>query len=209
MTDLRVWTAAEVENGAAPALAPVLRWSQEYLVSPHPDLGRTGPVCPYTQPSLRKNLFYLALPTVGDPATAVAALRSWHARLSASLSEGDRELLTLLLVLPEVDRADSTELDLLQRKAKDEFVADGLMIGQFHPTCPEPGLWNPDFRPLRSPVPLLAVRQMLVYDLLFLVDDHGHTDSYLRRFAPEIPARVRDQLTTRLVNGPYSEAMSA
>ncbi|CRK62118.1 hypothetical protein [Alloactinosynnema sp. L-07] len=209
MTDLRVWTAAEVERGDQPALSSVLRWSQDYLVSPHADLGRTGPVCPYTQPSLRKNLFHLALPTTDDLAGAVAALRSWHTRLSADLDDADRELLTLLLVLPDMDHTDSTELDLLQRKAKDEFVADGLMIGQFHPTCPEPGLWNPDFRPLRSPVPLLAVRQMLVFDLLFLIDDLDHADSYLRRFAPAIPARVRDQLITRLVNRSYSEAMSA
>ncbi|HVK25555.1 MAG TPA: hypothetical protein VM677_29700 [Actinokineospora sp.] len=209
MTGLKLWTAAEVDGGAEPALASVLRWSQEYLVSPHPDLGRTGPVCPYTQPSLRKNLFYLALPESTDLAASVAALRSCHARLAADLDPDDQELLTLLLVLPDLDHTDSTELDLVQRKAKDEFVADGLMIGQFHPVCAEPGLWNPGFRPLRSPVPLLAVRQMLVFDLLFLVDDFGHADSYLRRFAPAIPARVRDQLITRLVTRSYSEAMSA
>jgi hypothetical protein len=32
----------------------------------------------------------------------------------------------------------------------------------------EPGLRNPDFRPLRSPVPMLAIRHMVESDLLFM-----------------------------------------
>ena len=124
---------------------------------------------------------------------------TWHERLSADLSTADRELLALLVVLPHIDREDSRELDELQRKAKDEFVANGLMIGQFHPSCPEQGLWSGTFRPLRSPVPLLAVRQLLVFDLPFL-DHQAHLDQYLRRFADALPARMRDQLVTRLMN---------
>lgn len=199
-----IWSAGEVERGEVPAehrrdLHRVLRWGQDFLVSPHPHLGRGGPVCPYTQPSLRKDLFHLAAPTGPDLAEAVSSLRDWHGKLSEGLDEGDQELLTLLMVLPHLDPTDSTELDLLQRRAKDDFVAEGLMIGQFHPTCDEPGLWNPAFRPLRSPVPLLAVRRMLVFDLLFLVEVDTHLDAYLRRFAPAIPARVRAQITDRMV----------
>ncbi|SDI44686.1 hypothetical protein SAMN05192558_104431 [Actinokineospora alba] len=213
---LFVWTADEIARGEIPAehareLTEVLRWSQDFLVSPHPDLGRGGPVCPYTQPSLRRDLFYIAVPRDprADLSKTVARLRSWHERLSTGLDEEERELLAVLIVLPGLDYTDSTELDLLQRKAKDDFVANGLMIGQFHPVCDEPGLWNPSFRPLRAPVPLLAVRRMLVFDLLFLVGDLGHADSYLRRFAPAIPARVRHQLVTRLVSTDSREALSA
>jgi hypothetical protein len=131
----------------------------------------------------------------------VSRLRTWHERISATLDPRDRELLALLMVLPHLDREDSTELDELQREAKDEFVADGLMIGQFHPVCPQPGLWSHTFRPLRSPIPLLAVRQLLVFDLPFLVDVDVHIDEYLKRFADAIPARMRDQLVARLTGG--------
>ncbi|MCB5178532.1 DUF6875 domain-containing protein [Streptomyces antimicrobicus] len=200
------WTASEVARGEVPPphagpLLPVLLWSKDFLVSSHPELGRTGPVCPYTQPSLRKDLFHLALPSADceDLSSAVDSLRTRHAKLSAPLSPEDRELLTILLVLPGFDPTDSTELDELQRKAKDEFVAEGLMIGQFHPLCEEPGLYNDSFRPLRSPVPLLAVRKLLVFDLPFLVGDDAHMDHYLQRFAPEIPTRIRDQLVSRVV----------
>lgn len=203
---IRSWTADEVSRGEVPdrcldPLARVLAWSREFLVSGHPGLGRSGPVCPYTQPSLRKGLFHLALPSAGcdDLGSAVDSLRTRHAALSAPLSQEDRELLTILLVLPGFDPADSVELDELQRKAKDEFVAEGLMIGQFHPMCEEPGLYNEAFRPLRAPVPLLAVRKLLVFDLPFLVGDDAHLEHYLQRFAPSLPARVRDQLVSRVV----------
>ena len=211
---LRLWPASEVRDGAAPEpVAEILRWSEEFLVSSHPDLGRTGPVCPYTAPSLRKDLYYLGVPvddgTGLDLPALVAQLPSWHARLSAGLPEDSQAQQVeqaiakkpdVLVVLPHLDHADSTELDELQHKAKDEFVANGLMLGQFHPTCPEPGLWSRTFRPLRSPVPLLAVRQLLVFDLPFL-ESEPHLAQYLGRFADTIPARMRDQLVSRLTRG--------
>lgn len=203
---LLLWSASQVRRGEVPdphrePLGEILRWSEEFLVSSHPELGRTGPVCPYTAPSLRKDLYYLGMPVDDggglDMPSVIARLRAWHGRLSAGLSQEDEELLALLVVLPHLDHEDSTELDELQRKAKDEFVANGLMIGQFHPVCPEPGLWSRTFRPLRSPVPLLAVRRLLVFDLPFL-DSEPHLDQYLRRFADRIPARMRYQLVSRL-----------
>ncbi|MFF4011849.1 DUF6875 domain-containing protein [Streptomyces sp. NPDC001717] len=203
---IQSWTAGEIARGEVPAdaigpLLQVLMWSRDFLVSSHPELGRSGPVCPYTQPSLRKELFHLALPSADceDLSQAVDSLRTRHATLSEPLSPDDRELLTILLVLPGFDPTDSVELDELQRKAKDEFVAEGLMIGQFHPVCEEPGLYNESFRPLRAPLPLLAVRKLLVFDLPFLVGDDSHMDHYLQRFAPEIPSRIRDQLVSRVV----------
>ncbi|MFI9332051.1 DUF6875 domain-containing protein [Kitasatospora sp. NPDC052868] len=207
--DLRLFSAEQIERGEAaahPEVGEILHWSRHFLTTAHPDLGRSGPVCPYTQPSLRRGLFHVAVveggdgPGGGDLPAVVGRLRSWYDRLSQRLSEeSDRELLTVLLVLPQLDRADSTVLDELQRKAKDEFVSQGLMIGQFHPVCAEGGLWNAAFRPLRSPVPLLAVRKLLVFDLPFLVGDETHLDHYLRRFAPEVPARIRDQLVSGMM----------
>lgn len=203
-SEVLIWTAAEVDDGNVPVgylphVTEILAWARRYLVSSHPELGRNGPVCPYTQPSLNKGLFHLAA-TSGDTdvGAAVESLRSWHERLSRRMPAADRELLTILLVLPHLDFHDSTGLDELQREAKDRFVADGLMIGQFHPACNAPGLWNHDFKALRAPVPLLAIRKLVVFDLPFLMDNTAHAESYLRQFAPDIPPRIRDQLVARL-----------
>jgi hypothetical protein len=198
------WSAAEVDAGDVPDehlphVSEILAWARKYLVSPHPELGRNGPVCPYTQPSLHKGLFHLAaLAGEGDVNEAVESLRGWYERLGSTMSTADRELLTVLLVLPHLDHDDPSGLDELQRVAKDKFVEDGLMIGQFHPVCEAPGLWNPDFKALRAPVPLLAIRKLVVFDLPFLVDHKAHAESYIRRFAPDIPPRVRKQLAQRM-----------
>lgn len=194
-----VRSAAEVASGdTGPELARVLAWAQSYLVSPDPDLGRRGPVCPYTQPSLQRGLFYLATSAGTDVQEAVDCLRAWYGAATSAMPAADRELLTVLLVLPHVDPVDPAPLDDLQRKAKDDFVDNGLMIGQFHPACDGPGLWNPHFRPLRAPIPLLAIRKLVVFDLPFLMDHRNHLESFLRRFAPDIPPRVRRQLAARL-----------
>jgi len=204
---VHIWTAAEVDAGRVPAeqrdpVGEILAWARRYLVHSHPELGRSGPVCPYTQPSLHKGLFHLAALTEtggADIADAVEGLRSWYEKLAAELTDQDRELLTLLLVLPHLDRESSAALDEVQRRAKDRFVADGVMIGQFHPACEAPGLWNPHFKALRAPVPLLAVRRLVVFDLPFLMDTAVHAENYLRQFAPDIPPRIRDQLVRRIV----------
>ncbi|MDH6705908.1 hypothetical protein P3T27_002630 [Kitasatospora sp. MAA19] len=213
---LRVYSADQIDAGAAAhhaEAAEVLAWSRRFLTTAHPDLGRSGPVCPYTQPSLRRGLFHIAVAEPGadgDLPALVGELRAWYERLLAGLvEESDRELLTVLLVLPGLDRTDSTVLDEAQRKAKDEFVEQGLMIGQFHPACEEPGLWNRSFRPLRAPVPLLAVRKLLVFDLPFLVDDEDHLAHYLARFAPEVPARIRDQLVCGMTEHRRAVRLSA
>ncbi|MCE7001494.1 hypothetical protein LWC34_01355 [Kibdelosporangium philippinense] len=205
MSAVLIWTAAEVDDGKVPAeylphVRQVLEWSREYLVNSNPDLGRSGPVCPYTQPSLRKGLYYLAAPTTSDVDEAIRALREQYTALSAGLSPDDQELLTILLALPHLDYTDSTELDDLQRAAKDSFVAGGLMIGQFHPVCDEPGLWNAQFKALRAPLPLLAIRKLVVFDLPFVIDTDAHAESYLSRFAPDIPTRIRDQLVKRVAS---------
>jgi hypothetical protein len=68
------------------------------------------------------------------------------------------------------------------------------MIGQFHPKCDQPGLWNDDFRPLRSPIPLLAIRIMVPGDLPFLTGSDVHLAAYFARFAAGIPSELRIQL---------------
>jgi hypothetical protein len=202
--ELRLYSAAEVDAGAGRGpMRTILDWCRTFLVSPHPDLGRTGPVCPYTSSSLRRDLLYLATLAQATDIAGIAAtvgdVRRRYRRMADALPPDDAELLTFLVLLPDFDPADSSPLDALQRRVKDEYVTEGLMIGQFHPACDNPGLWNEGFRPLRAPIPLLAIRRMLVFDLPFLVEASHHLDAWLERFAPQLPPRVRTHLTARVL----------
>ena len=47
-------------------LAEVARWTVDYLCQWHPDLGRTGDVCPYTEVSMREDLLLAADPARRD-----------------------------------------------------------------------------------------------------------------------------------------------
>ena len=82
---------------------------------------------------------------------------------------------------------------------KDEFVKPGSDAGPVPPALPARGLWNADFRPLQSPVPLLAIREMVSSDLPFLVGSRAHASAYFQRYARTIPEHTRRFLVERLV----------
>jgi hypothetical protein len=124
--------------------------------------------------------------------------KQWFLELQRRAPEGKAHLVTVLSILPRIDRHDAAPLDALHAELKDEFVKDGVMIGQFHPTCGAAGLWDPEFRPLQSPVPLLAIRDMVSSDLPFLLGSPTHAATYFERFARGIPAHTRRFLIERL-----------
>ncbi|WP_326553335.1 DUF6875 domain-containing protein [Micromonospora sp. NBC_01813] len=179
------------------SLRAVVTWAREYLCRPHPDLGRTGNVCPYAQTALDRGTFYLTVQPGADPdlvavASRLAVYRDWF-RLLADQAGSSRMYCTILMVLPELPpgRA-SAVVDHLQDQLKGEYVAQGLMIGEFHDGPPDKGgLWNPDLRPLHSPVPILAIRHMVPTDYLFLESDPAQVSTYLRLYRDQVPAHLR------------------
>lgn len=181
------------------ALRRIVNWAQDYLCNPHPELGRKGPVCPYAQTALDRGTFYLAVcpgePTAGEMARTLDGYRDWFQRLVAppGVSQQFRTVLVLFPDLPD-ERA-AAVIDAAQQELKSDYVAAGLMIGEFYPgPPPKAGLWNPDFLPLGSPVPLLAIRQMVASDFPFLREAPEHVRAYLERFGDRPPAPLRDAI---------------
>jgi hypothetical protein len=181
-------------------LRAVVAWAQEYLCRPHQDLGRTGNVCPFVQPSIDRGMLYLSVVPGAEPdADAVAARlrlsREWFEQLSAGAGNA-RIFGAILTLLPDLPAHRATAvIDGLQGVLKSEFVERGMMIGEFHDGPPDKGgLWNPDFRPLRSPVPMLAMRHMVPTDFLFLQSEPEHVAAYLRLFGDQVPAHLRDRV---------------
>jgi hypothetical protein len=100
-----------------------------------------------------------------------------------------RMYLTYLVLFPDLRPASWTSvIDSCQRRLKPAFVRSGLMLGQFHPGPPdEPGLWNTEFRPLNSPIPILAIRFMTARDAMFLCQRGDFLAAYLERFGHCVP----------------------
>merc|ERR1711916_39272 len=78
----------------------------------------------------------------------------------------------VIFVFPDVPLARAHRVvDRAQAILKPEFVARGLMVGEFHLNNNQGGLRNPEFYPLRTPFPSLAIRHMVPSDVVFLSPD--------------------------------------
>eukprot|EP00505_MAST-04D_sp_SCG-Rhode-Island_P006597 Stramenopile-MAST_4_protein_6597 len=91
-------------------------------------------------------------------------------------------------------------IDNVQLKLKPEFVANGLMIGEFHKHNNACGLRNPDFYPLRTPSPALAIRRIVPTDLVFLSPS---------KYAPELRLKFLTSYLTQFEGDPSPGARKA
>ncbi|WP_034482661.1 DUF6875 domain-containing protein [Actinomadura oligospora] len=164
----------------------ITRWVRDYLCRPHPELGRSGAVCPYTRQALEGGRLLGAVwPTRPDgPEQVARVMRRYLSWFVARQDGADDPHRALLVAFPGVDEPDwGTIIEGAQRRLKPSFVRHGLMVGEFHPGPPAAqGIRNPGFRPLRSPLPILAVRPMVRSDLPFLDQAPWSLDAWTARF---------------------------
>ncbi|HEV8580105.1 MAG TPA: YbaK/EbsC family protein [Thermoanaerobaculia bacterium] len=200
LSDLRQDPPPERIADSLDPLRRIVAWAEEYLCRPHPELGREGPVCPYVQVAMKKGLFYLAVcrgrdfDRDGIEGTLVR-YRDWFLDLEPR-QEADAAFKTILILFPDLLPEDVPGLvDATQERLKPIYVEKGLMIGEFHAGPPKKaGLWNPDFLPLRSPVPMLVIRNMVPTDFAFLRGDKGLVEAYLACHGERIPAHLREEV---------------
>lgn len=162
------------------------RWLREYVSRPHPELGRPGAVCPFVEPALRAGTVLMGEWT-GLSQADHDAVREVVRSLVVTFEEtrwphANATMHTLLAVLPDLPEPLWFLLDDVQAEVKADLAGRGLMLGQFHPACPEPAARNPRFAVSRSPVPLLALRRMALHDVLFLHQDRRFFAAYRVRF---------------------------
>jgi heptaprenyl diphosphate synthase len=125
---------------------------------------------------------------------------------TAEWAHSNRTLHTVVAVLPELPRPLWSLLDEVQAELKPRLARRGMMLGQFHPDCPEPAARNPRFRVSRSPLPLLAIRRMALHDVLFLHRDPALFAEYRRRFGDRY---ARGTAVDPLFRQVYEEAAQA
>lgn len=176
------------------------KWVCDFLIEPHQDLGRAGPVCPFTGPSIERRLFWAGI-VDGDNIdfASMSEISDDMAEIYPELSPNsgkDAIFKAILAIFPDLVNFDTIEK--VQSCGKSKFIAKGMMLGQFYPGCAKPGLWNEDFKPLSSPLPMLAVRQMVSTDYPFLVDRPEWMAAYLKRFAPTVPPPARAYIVAKM-----------
>ncbi len=185
LVDLR-----SLEEAAVPEAHPDVRvladWVRQYLMRPHPDLGRTGHVCPFTAKAVRLALLRIGISPFG-PAdrhlilqTMQDAMQDFHA---LPCTRATRVFRTIIVGFPNcADAAGIAALQNVQNTMRHHSVVRGKMLGLFEPESKLIGLINPDFRPFCSPIPVLAIRMLVEQDAPFVARNPLLAPVYLLKF---------------------------
>jgi hypothetical protein len=174
------FTADEVRSlglDAGHELVSIADWCENFLGKPSGLVGRSGNVCPFVpEAMMRGSLKFAVVALIKRGIEAVAGIEEMidacrEHFLSRESADGKIDIFgSMVLIFPDVSAEEAQlVIDPSQRKLKPSFVREGLMLGEFHPFSPTPGLRNKSFRPLRSPIPLLAIRHMVESDVDFLM----------------------------------------
>jgi hypothetical protein len=179
---------------ADPDFAAIAEWIERFLCAPNAALGRSGDVCPFSRVAVSRNTIQF----FRNRSESVAALeRDIELHLEAFMSASRSNLYDCRIIVPVgIENADRAVEDV-QARWKPRFVEHHLMIGQFYPDCQKPGLWNREFRPLQSPVPLIAIRNMVLTDIAFLYHDEGYVQRYMEKFGERGGIALRQFQMTR------------
>ncbi|MGY1785059.1 DUF6875 domain-containing protein [Geodermatophilus sp. SYSU D00698] len=167
---------------------------------PHEDLGRPGPVCPFVPGALSRRTLWLAPERIadGDGSRVVEVLSGYRRRfLDTAPTDGDEvDHKVIVVVFPDLpaDRAGSVFDDALRQLAVPAYTRDGIVFGPFYRGHEGTAIHNAGFRPFRSPVPFVFVRQGVLSDWKFFLDDHDWLDRWAKRFGPSAVHALAEQL---------------
>jgi hypothetical protein len=178
----------ELAEGDLDALRAVADWIETFVTRPHEDLGRAGPVCPFVPVSLERKTLWLVPEKVTDRSVPdVVELISSYQRLflDTQPTDGDDTTYKSFVVLftdLSADRAREFFDDVLQQLAVPSYAEDGFVMGGFHEASEGTAIYNASFRPFTSPVPFLLVRQAVISDWKFFLDNEDWLKLWAGRY---------------------------
>jgi hypothetical protein len=165
-----------------------------YLMASHPQLGRSGAVCPFTSQAFRIDTIRIGIcdATSLDGARVLAGMRRCFREFKQiPCVAAMKHFRTVIVGFPRLDDAAGLEtLAAVQGRLKFYSLLRGLMVGLFHANTSAPGLWNPDFRPLRSPIPVLAIRHLVVNDAPFAARHPLLVPTYVSKYPVAGPKKL-------------------
>jgi len=183
------WDVTGLDGAKPNEYQTTMCYFRSFLAKPHPSVGRKGPVCPFVPKALQLdtiNLSVVRTSSIPKPelrSTLTELLVDYIPKFEAlePTTGRQRQFKTVVFVFPDVDIRDAHDIiDGAQLDSKSEFVSRGLMVGEFHAANNASGLRNPNFFPLRTPFPSLAIRHMVPGDLAFMTLDNYPVDLQLK-----------------------------
>jgi hypothetical protein len=182
------------------ALQAVADWIKTFVVKPHKDLGRAGPVCPFVPGSLERKTLWLAPEQIADrDGPEVVELMNGYTRLLLDIrpTDGDDVIYNVIVVvftdLP-ADRAQGIFDGVLRHLAVPSYVEDGILFGPYYEGNEGTAIYNSSFRPFQSPVPFLFVRHGVTGDWKFFLDDENWLNYWARRYGESAVRALGEEL---------------
>ena len=182
------------------ALRVVADWIKTYVVKPHKDLGRAGPVCPFVPGAFERKALWLAPEQIaGRDLPGVVELMKVYQRLflETQPTDGDDANYKVIVVvftgLP-ADRAPGLFGDVLQQLAVPSYMEDGILFGPFYQGNEGTAIYNSSFRPFQSPVPFLFVRHGVISDWKFFLDNEDWLNYWAHRFGESAAHALAEEL---------------
>lgn len=178
----------ELAESDLDALRAVADWINTFVARPHKDLGRAGPVCPFVLGALERNTLWLAPEQIADRSVPdVVELINGYQRLfkDAQPTDGNDAIYkSFVVVFTDLltDRAKAFFGAVLEHLAVPSYVKDGFVIGGFYEGNEGTAIYNASFWPFTSPVPFLLVRQTVVGDWKFFLDNEDWLTLWARRY---------------------------
>jgi hypothetical protein len=176
----RLMRVSEIDRECDPTspLRAIVGWIRGFLARPHPELGRPGLVCPFVPGALKLDTIWLAeMPDTAPSFEHISAIMTEYRAIFQQLEPrtGPEAMNKVFLLVFPALAAQGAEgaavIEKVHASLKPSFVGIGMLVGEFHVANEGAGLRNPDFRPLRSPLPMLAMRHLVESDLPFLTRD--------------------------------------
>jgi hypothetical protein len=195
-----VGRTSELAQSDLDALHALADWIKTYVVKPHKDLGRAGPVCPFVPGSLERKTLWLAPEQIADrDVPDVVELINDYQRLflEAQPTDGDdADYRVIVVVFTDLSaaRAQGVFADVLQHLAVPSYAEDGIVFGPFYEGHEGTAIYNSSFRPFQSPVPFLFVRYGVISDWKFFLDNEDWLNLWARRFGESAVKALAEEL---------------
>ncbi len=195
-----VGRTSELAQSDLDALHAVADWIKTFVVKPHKDLGRAGPVCPFVPVSLERRTLWLAPEQIADrDVPDVVELVNGYQRLflDAQPTDGDdanHKVIVVVFTDLSADRAQGVFDGVLQHLAVPSYGEDGVVFGPFYQGHEGTAIYNSSFRPFQSPVPFVFVRHGIVSDWKFFLDNEDWLSLWARRFGESAVHALAEEL---------------
>jgi hypothetical protein len=182
------------------ALRAIADWIKSFVVKPHKDLGRPGPVCPFVPASLERKVLWLAPEPIADRGEPdVIELISGYKELFLETQptggdDADYKVIVVVFTDLPADRAQGVFDDVLQHLAIRSYADDGILFGPYYEGNEATAIYNSSFRPFQSPVPFMFVRSGVIDDWKFFLDNDELLHLWARRYGESAVQVLAEEL---------------